>query len=174
MIEDEYYAYITASLNSSVVKPERGSVLMSIIAPHLELSSHKDDPPEVPEGFSVLKIELPDLRLVYNAKAGKAYYCDTMFRDRLSENGAMKVRQFFKRTFKNAYRTFMDGYTESQRDDQSQAAAYTAMLRVKSGTVAFLLQYHIDIDEKLITRLTRDWYRHTERNERNRFSPVLY
>ena len=173
-VEQHIYRYITESMGCDVVKLERDSTLMAIIKPYLELSSGTDEQP-VPDKFMELKIELPELRRVYNSRTGSCYYCDTLFRNVLTEKGMVKVRRFLGRTFKNSFRTFMDGYTEKQYDDMSTGKAGAGKrIKVKQGVVAFLLNYHIDFDETLINALTRDWYRHTDRNENNRFSPVLY
>lgn len=166
--------FLTQSLQSEIVKPERDSTLMAIIKPHLILESAVDETDPEPEGYEEIKIELPDLRQVYNSKTGRSYYCDTMFRDHIDNKGLEKVRNFFNRTFKAAYRTFMDGYIESQNDAYTDEGNEESRLRVKRGAVSFLMSYHIDPDERLITALTRDWYRHRERTEKNRFSPVLY
>ena len=171
-VEQHIYRYITESLGTNVVKLERDSTLMSIIKPYLELSSETDEQP-VPDKFMELKIELPELRRVYNSRTGSCYYCDTLFRNVLTEKGMVKVRRFLSRTFKNSFRTFMDGYTENQNDNNAEAAE-TSRMRVKRGVVAFLLQYHIDINERLVSTLTRDWYRHRDRTEQNRFTPVFY
>lgn len=165
--------YIVESLGSDIIKTERDSTLMAIIKPHLMLGSSVEEVEPVPEGYGELQIELPDLRQVYEARSGKTYYCDTMFRDHIDNKGMEKVRNFLNRTFKAAFRTFMDGYTESQNDANTLNDVDRRM-RVKQGVMSFLLQYHITTDEKLISSLTRDWYRHQERNEKNRFSPVLY
>lgn len=173
-VEQHIYRYITESLGTNVVKLERDSTLMAIIKPYLELSSEQEELP-TPDGFMELKIELSELREIYNSRTGSVYYCDTLFRNVLTEKGMVKVRNFFKRTFKNSFRTFLDGYTEKQYDDIASGEVDAhRRIKVKQGVVAFLLNYHIDFDEKLINALTRDWYRHTDRNENNRFSPVLY
>ena len=98
------------------------------------------------------------------------YYCDTMFRDHIDRLGLEKVRNFFNRTYKAAFRTFMDGYTEHQNETKAE----DERLRVKMGVCAFFNQYHITYDDTMVSSLTRDWYRHQQRNEKNRFSPVLY
>ena len=165
--------FLVESLGSEIVKTDRDSTLLAIIKPHLTLESAVDEVEETPEGYEEIQIELPDLRQVYESRSGKLYYCDTMFRDHIDRRGLERVRSFFNRTFKAAFRTFMDGYTESQND--SRALTETeSRTRIKQGVVAFLLNYHITPDERLISSLTRDWYRHQDRNEKNRFSPVIY
>ena len=165
--------YLVESLGTDVVKTERNSTLLAIIKPHLILESAVEEVEEIPDDYEKIQIELPDLRQVYSAVNGKVYYCDTMFRDHIDQLGLEKVRNFFSRTFKAAFRTFMDGYTESQNDINSLSEE-NRRLRVKQGVVSFLLQYHIEPKEKLVINLTRDWYRHQHRNEKNRFSPITY
>ena len=162
--------FLVESLGSEIVKPGRDSTLLAIIKPHLTLESAVDEVEETPEGYEEIQIELPDLRQVYETRSGKVYYCDTMFRDHIDRVGLEKVRSFFSRTFKAAFRTFMDGYTEFQNETKSEEAR----IRVKMGVCAFFNQYHINYTDKMVSSLTRDWYRHQERNEKNRFSPVLY
>ena len=162
--------FLVESLGTEIIKTERDSTLLAIIKPHLTLESAIEEVEETPEGYEQIQIELPDLRQVYNARSGKVYYCDTMFRDHIDRLGLEKVRNFFNRTYKAAFRTFMDGYTEHQNATKAE----DERLRVKMGVCAFFNQYHITYDDTMVSSLTRDWYRHQQRNEKNRFSPVLY
>ena len=170
-VETYLYKFITESLDCEVVRLERDSTLLAIMRQHLELESQTAETDDVPEGYCELKIQLPELRKVYNNRTKQIIYCNTLFRTRLSDKGVKRVRNFFKRTFKNSLHTFIDGYTESQNDSKTHDNEKT---KVKQGVTAFLLQYHIDFDEKLIRSLVRDWYRHVEKNEKNRFTPVTY
>ena len=162
--------YLVESLGSSIIRPERDSTLMTIIKPHLQLGSAVEETEELPEGYEEIQIELPDLRQVHETRSGKFYYCDTMFRDHIDNAGLEKVRNFFKRTFKAAFRTFMDGYTEFQHENKGD----DERIIVKEGVCAFLNNYHISYNDTLVSSLTRDWYRHRDRNEKNRFAPVFY
>ena len=155
--------FLVESLGSEIIKTERDSTLLAIIKPHLTLESAIEEVEETPEGYEQIQIELPDLRQVYNARSGKVYYCDTMFRDHIDRLGLEKVRNFFNRTYKA-------GYTEHQNETKAE----DERLRVKMGVCAFFNQYHITYDDTMVSSLTRDWYRHQQRNEKNRFSPVLY
>lgn len=169
-VKSHIQRYIIESIGSSIVKPGRDSALMAIIKPHLVLGSAIDEEEPLPEGYAEIQIELPDLRQVYEAKSGKVYYCDTMFRDHIDRLGLERVRHFFNQTFKAAFRTFMDGYTEYQQENKAEDES----IKVKKGVCAFFNQYHITYDDTMVSSLTRDWYRHQERNEKNRFTPVLY
>ncbi len=162
--------YIQQSFGSDIVPLRRGRTLTYLIIPHLRLEPETDEEQPAPEGYEQIKIELPDLRKVYEASTGKVYYCETLYRDCITPDGEAKVRSFLSNTFKHAFRIFMDGWIEHQEQDRD----VDDRLEVKSGVVAFLENYHIDIDEKLITSLTRDWYRHRDENEQYEFSPLVY
>ena len=120
--------YIKESIGSSIVKPERDSTLLASIKPHLLLGSAVEEVTETPEGYEEIQIELPDLRQVYETRSGKVYYCDTMFRDHIDNRGLERVRNFFNRTFKAAFRTFMDGYTEFQNENNLAGVIGTEMV----------------------------------------------
>lgn len=163
----EMRQFVTASYNSDTIPLERDSVLMDIIKPHLELrpkESSDDFPPD-----ETIKIEIPHINgKVYCRATNKVYICNTLFRDVLSEDGHSKVRRFLERNFKKSFRCFMDGYTEAQLDNGDDHR-----LRVRRGAVSYLMNYHIDVSEKLVARLVRDWFRHREKNEKNDTGPYV-
>jgi len=165
----EIKQWLEASYNSDIVAPLRDSTLMGIIKQHLELTSQDDD--EQLDDAECVKIKLPIQNgSVYCQSNGRVYVCNTLWRNRLSEKGHLRVKKFFENNFRHAFHTFMDGYVEGQYATKTEEAR----LKVKEGVAAFLLQYHIDFNEKLVARLTRDWWRHNDRNEGNRVSPMVY
>lgn len=162
--------WLEDSYQDGVVHPASGSVLVFLMIPYLELCP-KDEVEDLPEDETVL-IELPLKRdeKVYCKSTHKVYYCNTLWRNRLSEKGHKRVKGFFEANFRKAFHTFMDGYTEGQyetKDDNTR-------LKVKQGVSAFLNQYHIEFDERMVNSMTRDWWRHVDKNENNRISPMVY
>ncbi len=168
--------YIQQSLGSDIVPLRRGRTLTYLIIPHLRLEPGTDEEEQaVQEGYEQIKIELPDLRKVCEASTNRVYYCETLYRDCITPDGEAKVRSFLSNAFKHSFRIFMDGWIERQaKEHQENNRSEDERLEVKSGVVTFLMNYHIDIDEKLITSLTRDWYRHRDENEQYEFSPLIY
>ena len=162
--------WIEDSFQDGTVRPARGSVLVMLILPYLELHP-KGEEEELPEDETVL-IELPMKRdeKVYCKSTKKVYYCNTIWRNWLSKAGHKKVKHFFETNFRKAFHTFMDGYTEGQHETKDE----DARMKVKQGVCAFLNQYHINYDETMISSMTRDWWRHVEKNEENRISPMVY
>lgn len=162
--------WLEDSYQDTIVHPLRGSVLVMLMIPYLELRP-KDYVDDLPEDETV-QIELPLKRneKVYCQSTGKVYYCDTIWRSCLSEKGHKKVKRFFETTFRKAFHTFMDGHIEGQHEKMSEKER----LEVKTAVCSFLNQYHIEYDEKMISSMTRDWWRHVEENEKNRISPMVY
>lgn len=165
--------YITESYKSDIIPLDRDSVMLAIIKPYLELTSDEEEhiDPETMEQ-EVVRIELPleNAKVYYNA-GKKVYVCNTLFRNRLSKAGQDRVKRFFEKNFKKAYRTFMDGFIAHQQLEMTEDQIY---LKIKEGITEFLMQYHIEFNDRDIATLARDWYRHRDRNEDNRVSPLVY
>lgn len=159
--------YLENSYSDGVVRPPKRSNLIGIVKQNLELGNEDD---ELPDDECVL-IELPKINgLVYRQSDGKVYICNTLWRHRLSELGHDQVRSFFANNFKHAFHVFMDGFLEGQHISKPE----DKRLKVKDGVVAFFNQYHIKFDELMISSMTRDWFRHNDRNERGKESPMVY
>ena len=171
-VKQDIHKYITESLQSEIVKTERDSTLMNIIKPHLCLEAEAWELEPIPEGFVQLQIELPDLRQVYEARSGKKYYCDTLFRDHITEEGLKKVRNFFKRTYNDKFLTFLAGWVERQHFD-NETSDEEKRIQVTSGIVAFFNNYHIDFDEKMIEARRKAWIRYQEKVENYKVSPAF-
>lgn len=165
--------YITESYDSDIIPLDRDSVLLAVIKPYLELTSDEEEPvDDETKEREVVRIELPlENAKVYYHAGKKVYVCNTLFRNRLSKAGQDRVKRFFEKNFKKAFRTFMDGFIAHQQLEMTENMLY---LKVKEGIAEFLMQYHIEFNDRDIATLARDWYRHRDRNEENRVSPLVY
>lgn len=168
-VKADIHKYLTESHQSEVIRLERNSELMDVIKPYLCLEPDEWEIQPVPEGFAKLQIMLPDLRQVYEARSGKMYYCDTLFRDHINETGLKKVRNYFKRTFNDKFLTFLAGWVERQHFDNENSDE-ERRIQVTSGIVAFYNNYHIAFDEKMIEARRKAWIRYVEKLEQNRVS----
>ena len=164
------HQYITQSFGSDTVPLRNGRTLTRVIAPYLVLRPNGDQLKPPPEGLMPVHFVLPVKMKTCESATEKVYYCYTLFRDCISEEGEAVVRRFFANSFKHSFRIYMDAYIERQEETKTEDSKNM----VKSGVVSFLMKYHIDVDERLVTSLTRDWYRHNEDNEHYMFSPLLY
>ena len=166
--------YIEHSLQMDVIQPGQGSVLVDLMRPHLELrnyeqldlfgggpakSEYSDD--------ETVKIELPFHSVkAYNHISHKVIEYDKMYRTELSEYGQAMVRRHFKKIMRNAFHTYMDGYT-SVWDGLDKK-------RVKSGVASFLADYSIEYSEKDVSTLCRDWFRYRTKKYKQRLSPIIF
>ena len=161
--------YLTESPQSDIIRPERDSELMTVIKPYLCLEPDEWETQPIPDGYAQLQIALPDLRKVYEARSGKVYYCDTLFRDHITEEGLKKVRSYFKRTYNDRFMTFLAGWVERQHFDNSNSEE-ERRIQVTSGIAAFFNNYHITFDERMIESRRKAWLRYQEKVEKNKKS----
>ena len=172
-VKEDIYKYITMPLQSDIVKLERDTTLMNIIKPHLCLEPDEWELEPIPEGYHKLQIELPDLRKVYEARNGKVYYCDTLFRDHITKEGLDKVRRFFKRSFHAEFNAYLTGWVEKQHVDNEKSET-EKRIQVTEGIVAFFNSYHIDFDEKMIEARRQAWIRYNKDVEKYKKSPAIH
>lgn len=172
-VKDDIYKYITMPLQSDIVKLERDTTLMNIIKQHLCLEPDEWELEPIPEGFHKIQIELPDLRKVYEARNGRTYYCDTLFRDHITKAGLDKVRRFFKRSYHAEFCAYLTGWVERQHVD-NETSETERRIQVTSGIVAFFNSYHIDFDEKMIEARRQAWIRYQKDVENYKKSPAIH
>lgn len=165
-IGQRYKRFLMGCYQSDTIPLERGSNLLNIIMPFLELTA--DEPEEADE--ETIKIELPlGNKKVYNVAGQTVYVCNTLWRNRLSEKGQYRVKRFIENEFKKTFRTYMDCYVEQQKAKNGE----DCKCKIKEGIAAFLIQYHIDFTKQDIATLARDWYRHRDKVDENKRSPCV-
>ena len=170
-VKNDLHKYLTESHQSDIIRPERDSELMTVIKPYLCLESDEWELQPIPEGYVQLQIALPELRKVYEARNGKVYYCNTLFRDHITLEGLKKVRSYFKRTYNDRFMTFLAGWVERQHYDNSNTEE-ERRIQVTNGIAAFFNNYHITFDERMIESRRKAWLRYQEKLEKNKKSPV--
>lgn len=172
-VKEDLYKYITESLQSDIIKPERDSTLMNIIKHHLCLEPDDWELEPIRDDYRQIQIELPDLRQVYEARSGKVYYCDTLFRDHITKKGLLKVQRFLKSTYHAQFYAYMTAWVERQNVDKENSNT-KRRIEVTSGIVAFFNNYHIDFTEAMVQAHRKAWIRYLKNLEKYKVSPVLY
>ena len=172
-VKEDLYKYLTESLQTDIIKPDRDSTLMNIIKPHLCLSPEDWESEPLRDDYRQIQIELPDLRQVYEASNGKVYYCDTLFRDHITQKGLLKVRRFLKSTYRFQFYTYLTAWVEKQHVD-NESSDTEKRIQVTSGIVAFFNSYHINFTEKMVEAHRQAWIRYLKNLEKYKVSPVLY
>lgn len=172
-VKTDIHKFVTESMQCDYIKCSHDSTLITVVKPHLCLEPDDWELEPVPDGYTWLKIELPDLRQVYEARNGKVYYCDTLFRDHITRKGLVKVRRFLWKTYNAKFNAFLAGWTERQHVD-NETAERERRVKVTDGIVAFFNNYHIDFDNKLIESRRQAWVRYMKKTEEYRQSPVAF
>lgn len=166
--------YIVNSFRSDTVPLHKGSVVMNIIRPHLELCScdELEEFDEETREKEVIRLELPNERKkVYHQKGHKIYFCNTLWRNRLSSKGQKEVKTFFRNTFMQAVRIYIDADIERQEIMKAEGKKNNDMM---SAIQAFMDKYNFEYTKKDLHRIKQDWYRHRDDVEFYRISPIVY
>lgn len=165
--------YVEHCLGMDVVEVGNGWILTDIIIPYLELRPYKqldlfDDRLAIKdEKDSVIKIQMPLIsRDVYNWKSRKVIKLNGYYRTEVSAEGQAMVRRHLKKIMRQAFRTYMDGYTAAWEELDKK--------RIKSGIINFFLEYEISFEEKDISAYARDWLRYRNKKYDGRISPILF
>lgn len=165
-IGQRYKRFLMGCYQSDTIPLERGSNLLNIIMPFLELTA--DEPEEADE--ETIKIELPlGNKKVYNVAGQTVYVCNTLWRNRLSEKGQYRVKRFIENEYRSKLRTYVDAYIEKN----AAKAGNGKDKRVKEGITAFFIQYHITFTKNDLAAAARDWYRHRDKVDENKRSPLV-
>lgn len=140
------------------IKLDRDSNLWSIIKQHLDLRPNDYRPIENREEY-ITFILLKDSS---NTKAYRAatspydrseYRVHTLYRCILSQRGENIVKRFLSKQFKNAFHNYMRG-AMNNNPDISITEAITEFLSDSCQPV---------IDNKIISTLSKDWYRYRQK-----------
>ena len=171
-VKEEIYKFITQSLNSDVVRLERGSALLYMIKPHLALEPDEWELEPIEEGYATLGIELPVRSRTTEARSGKVYYCDTLFRDHLTKEGLVKVRSFMKKNYNDKFCTFMAGWVEHQYR-VNDLTEKEKRIQVTDGITAFFDCYHIEFTDAMVEARRQAWKRYRNKVEKYEKSPII-
>lgn len=156
-------------LVDGMVVPKKGSSVYDILRPYLELHPRDDDPGFLPE--ETVRIWLPFERChkVHNHLTGKVYYCDTFWRNWLTEQGHAKMRRLFDNNFRFFLYAHLDGYTSGQREVNAECRA-----KVKKGLYEFCDNFHFTPTHRDEMKLLRAYYRYLDNREECRMSPFFF
>lgn len=159
-------------LKDGMVCPKKGSTLLDIIRPYLELQSYieKQEKQDLPPDETI-RIAFPLMRgqKVYNRSSGKVYYCDTFWRNWLNPAGHKKLERLFENNFRFYLFAHLDGYASGQREKDPQCRP-----KMKHGLYEFCDNFNINPDTKEVKTLLRAYYRYVEDREHSNVSPFFF
>lgn len=164
--------YVEKFLKQDVLIMGNGWVLSDIIKPYLELNSRDNqtemfDDKKTEKEKNTIKIMLPmHSTKISNKKSKKNYWLNPFYRVYVSPQGQAMVRRHLKKMMRQSFRVYMDGYTAAWEElDKS---------KVKSGVIAFFMEYEIEWNKNDENALSRDWLRYRSKKYDGRICPILF
>ena len=154
--------YIKASTGKTHIVPERGSILVAKAMQYLEPCPWKDIKIIPTEQTITLQLPCVDHYAVYSPEKRKLIKQTTRYTNVVTPKGQAALNKYLYKVFRATFHTFMDGYTCCAEEDG-----------IIKGVTEFLLEYRIDVTNKNINYLKRDWVRYRKKKYAQRICPLL-
>lgn len=156
--------YILSINNGSdVIIPEKRSLLWGLVKMHLELTPSRYTPAPFDPQDAFVSISLLKARSSksFSIPKGRGAEVNTLFRNRLTEDGQKAVAEYLTRSFKQTFRAYMSG-----------ALSNNPELQIKEAILEFAADYNIDMDYITLDALRKDWFRFRKRCSKGGDCPV--
>lgn len=158
--------WVLATYNTDIIKIDKYSNLWAIIKQSLEL---------LPADYQILEDRSEYISIVllrdssktkaYDIERDKVYRVNTLYRCYISEEGSNRIKRYLDKQFKAAFHTYMVGAVGNNPD-----------MTILEGITQFLLDYNLGeaIDNKMLSRLQKDWYRYRQNNQEKYTIPIFF
>ena len=155
--------WVVNSTGSSVIRLDKTTNLWAIVKQHLVLRSDG----YVPEESEAIGIVLLDhsRALTYNVHSERLLHQNKFFRDYVTESGQGAIRRYLENQFRQAFRMFMLGKYSYYLGKEE---------KIRHAICDFLLTYDLPVDDVIIERLTKDWYRFRQKNTEKYQIPIFF
>lgn len=160
----EIRAWVIAVAGTDILVPERNSVMWCLVKQHLQT---------VPASYQMIydRGEYIYIRLLvhggktksYSISAGRNIEVNTLYRSYLDEKGQQAVRRFMYMNFKKSFHSYMMGALRSNPSGKE-----VAMI------TEYLLEFNIDVNRQLISRLQKDWIRYKKKMRDTTYNPMWF
>lgn len=155
--------WIVSTTGSDMVRLDRRTNLWGIVIQNLELLPNDYKP--VTDRTDYISIELLEIRQHprYNIPAGRTIWVNELYRCYISDSGQQAITRYLFNQFRNAFRVYM---VARFSDDDSEP--------IRHAIGSFLSDYNLPIDDTMIGRLSKDWYRWRQKNPGNYGIPIFF
>ena len=158
------HQWVNAYTGSDTIKLDKAMNLWAIVKQHLDI--RPDDNSEIEDRSEYISIELLDTTASknYNLPSGKGIYMNTLYRCYISSAGQAAIQRYLENQFRAHFRTYM---TARFSDDDKKEP-------IRHAIGSFLADYNLPIDDTIMSRLSKDWYRFRQKHKENYPIPIFF
>ena len=158
--------WMIASYGSDYIRLDEFTNLWAIIKQYLELVP--DDYTPVEDHSEYITVELLSThradRSYFNYPADRAIIINQLYRCYIGDKGAAAIRRYLENQFRNAFTIYMVGRFSNGDEGTKIIRAITE----------FLCDYNITVENRLVSRLMKYWYRYRQKYPMKHPLPVFF
>ena len=155
--------WVFAYTGSDTIHLDKKMNLWAIVKQNLDI--RPDEGENVAEKDEYIFIELLDSggTLTYCHPCGKEIYMHTIYRCYISSAGQQAITRYLENQFRNSFRVYM---TARFSDDSNE--------KIRHAIGSFLADYNLPMDDIIMGRLSKDWYRFRQKHKENYPIPIFF
>lgn len=148
--------WVMAYKHTDTIKLEKTMNLWAIIKQHLE--TMPNDGSELDDRSEYISIELLDTTNhdYYNHPSGKKVYMNTLYRCYIAPAGQAAIQRYLENQFRAHFRVYMTAHFSDGKKNG-----------IRHAIGSFLTDYNLPIDDTVMGRLSKDWYRFRQKHGDN-------
>ena len=148
---------------SELIHVDKKMNLWAIIKQHLD--TLLSDAPEITDRSEYISIELLDSSgtLVYNLPSGRKMYMNSLYRYYIDDTGQAAIQRYLENQFRAHFRTYMTARFSDGKQEP-----------IRHAIGSFLSDYLLPCDDIIMSRLSKDWYRHRQKHSEKYPIPIIF
>lgn len=148
--------WVIAYTHSDTIQLDKATNLWAILKQHLE--TIPEDGSQLPDRSEYISIELLDPHTTenYNLPSGRKLHMNTLYRCYIGPTGQAAIRRYLENQFRAHFRVYMT----ARFSDGSKEG-------IRHAIGSFLADYNLPIDDTIMGRLSKDWYRFRQKHGEN-------
>ena len=148
---------------SDVIRLDRRTNLWGIVKQNLD--TLPNDYHIIQDRSEYIAVELLDVHQhkTYNRTADREIYINELYRCYISEAGQAAIRRYLENQIRAAFRVYMISRYSDGQDEQ-----------IRHAIGSFLSDFDLPINNQIIARLSKDWYRYRQKNIEKYEIPIFF
>lgn len=155
--------WVIGTYGSDTIRLDKRTNLWAIVKQNLDLLPADYHTLQDKEEYISIELLYSHTDNCYSIPAGKEIHINSIYRCYISDSGQEAIKRYLENQFRAAFRIYM---VACNRNDQK--------VKILNCITSFLLDYNLPIDNKLLSRLMKDWYRYRQKNSENNALPIFF